>query len=497
MSLMGIDIGTTGCKAAAFAEHGMCLGSAYREYPTLHPQPGWAELDSHAVWAAIQEVIAEVATRTAGDPIAALAVSSMGEAMVPVSSSREMLGNSILMSDARGAEYTDELLTRLDVQQFFAINPNIPGRNYSLPKLCWLRDHQPDLYHRTDTFLLWGDVVGFMLGCDPITSYSLANRTLLFDLAHEEWSDQLLTMANIDKAKLARPVPSGTLAGIADTRRAADLGLPPGVRIIVGGHDQCCNALGAGVIHPGKAVCGIGTVECITPVFGTMPPASSMLAHGLNIEHHLLPGLYVAFLYNQGGALLRWFRDTFATAETRHDGISVYDRLGAEMPTEPTRLFTLPYFEMTGPPRYISDATGAILGLTTSTTRGEILKSIMEGVTFYFLEGLHQLADLGIDTTEFIATGGGATSDAWLQIKADIFGVPLRRPHVTEAGTLGAAMLAGLATGIYVSPDDAVAQCVDYEKIFLPDPQHHAQYQERAAQFHQLFPALYPYLQQR
>lgn len=488
MSLLGIDIGTTGCKAAAFCEDGACLASAYREYPTLHPQEGWAELDSRKVWAAVCEIIREVAARTCDDPITALAASSMGEAMTPVSRDREILGNCILMSDARGSEYVDVLRAQLDQPAFYAINPNILGPHYSLPKLRWLKAHQPQLYARADKFLLWGDIVAFMLGCDPMTSYSLANRTLLFDIRAEDWSPSLLAFSGLNREKLPIPVPSGTVAGVVHDRIAADLGLPRGVRVVVGGHDQCCNAFGAGITQAGRAVCGIGTFECITPVYDHLPDTAAMLTQGMNIEHHVLPGLYVSFLYNQAGSLVRWFRDTFAAdALTAAD---IYEKLSAEMPADPTGLFVLPYFEQTGPPHFVSDASGAILGLKTSTTRGEILKAIMEAVTFYFVESVQALAAMGIDTTELIATGGGAKSDAWLQITADILGVPVLRPRTTEAGTLGAAMLAGIATGAYATPDEAVAHCVTIKRRFVPDASRHHHYCRRAVSFRELYPAL-------
>jgi xylulokinase len=261
----------------------------------------------------------------------------------------------------------------------------------------------------------------------------------------------------------------------------------------VGGHDQCCNSFGSGIYQAGKAVCGIGTVECIAPTYATIPEAEDMLPNGLNVEHHILPGLYVSFIYNQAGSLLKWFKATFAATEAQRAD-QVYDLLTQEMPVEPTTLLTLPYFEPTGTPYFITDASGALIGLKTTTTRGEILKSLLECETLYFLESMLTLKHLGIDTSEFVATGGGAKSNAWLQIKADIFGVPFVRLNVVEAGTLGAAMLAGLATGIFHSPQEAVACYVKPERRFEPDWQRHAVYQEKYAKYQQLYPTLKPLL---
>jgi xylulokinase len=420
----------------------------------------------------------------------------MGEAMTPVSDERRILGTCILSSDTRGLEYVRSLSRQISQEAFFQINPNIFGPQYSLPSLLWLREHQPALFAQAYKFLLWGDLVTFMLGCDPVTSYSHANRTLLFDIRGEDWSDALLLLTGIERAKLPVPTPSGTVAGLVSDCVARELNLPKGVVVVVGGHDQCCNSLGAGVYQAGKAVCGIGTFECITPTYGHLPDAVAMLRNGLNIEHHVLPGLFVSFIYNQGGTLVRWFRDTFARADRKllPVGEDIYDALAREMPPVPTRLFTLPYFEITGPPSFVADASGVIVGLKTSTTRGEILKSIMESVTFYFAESLHALKEIGVDTSEFIATGGGAKSDQWLQLKADIFGVPFARPRVTEGSVLGAAILAGIAIGVFHHPAEGVDQFVKSDRVFEPDPIRHRIYQEKLQAYRELFPLLRGFL---
>ncbi len=494
MSLLGVDVGTTGCKAGAFTQDGRCLASAYREYRTLHSAPGLAELDSRAVWRSVQEVIREVAQATARDPVSAMAVSSLGEAMVPVTRQREILASSILCMDSRGAEYIDRLRESFDDRAFYSINPNTLGPQYSLPKLLWLRDHEPAVFEKADHFLLWADLVPFMLGGEPIASNSLANRTLLLDLSRNDWSEPLLRWSGIDRSRLGRVVPGCTVLGTISREAAAELGLPVDVTLVAGGHDQCCNALGSGVIVPGQAVCGIGSFECLTPAYSRIEDPLKMLELGLNIEHHVLADLYVSFVFNQAGTLVKWFRDTFAAADRPPEGMDLYQMLNEEMPEAPTRLLVLPYFEPAFCPRLVSDARGVIMGLGTHTTRGEILKAIMEGITFYFVESIQSLNRLGADTTQFVATGGGARSDRWLQIKADIFGVPFIRPRVTEGSLVGAAMLAGLSTGVFASPAEAVSRFVEHDRVFEPCPTRHRIYQERLALYHEMLPAMHALL---
>ncbi|OPZ86941.1 MAG: Xylulose kinase [bacterium ADurb.Bin429] len=496
MSLLGIDVGTSQCKAAAFAVDGRCLAAASRAYPTLRPEFGYAELSSARVWRDVRDVMAEVARRTTNDPITALCVGSCGEAMVPLTRDRRILGNAILSSDIRGVEYSDMLRESFGQEAFYRLNPNVIGPHYSLPKLCWMRDHDPDLYARADYFLSWADAVTFLLGCEPVTNTSLANRTLLFDLDAGDWSEALLAWSGIERARLGRVVPGGTVVGTIADSTADALGLPRGVMVVAGGHDQCCNALGCGAIAAGMAVCGMGSYECITPIFPKPTNPLAMLAAGLNIEDHVLPGLYVAFLYNQAGILVKWFRETFA-AEATDDEDDLYFRLNTEMPGSPTELLVLPHFDPPQWPRFIGDTAGVILGLHTSTTRGEILKAIMECATLYFVEGVDALHAMGMPLTSCVAAGGGARSDAWVQIKADIFGIPFMRPRVAEGGLMGAAMLAGLATGVFASPTEATETCVQADRVFEPDPHRHMRYREKAARYQAMYPTLAELLMNR
>lgn len=494
---MGIDIGTTGCKAGVFSADGNCLAQVYREYHILHKQEGWAELDSREVVSCARDVIRETALAVRPkDPVTALSISSLGEAMTPVSRDRKILGNSILCSDIRGGDLLATMLNGMNQNEFYQINPNILGVNYSLPKLLWIKKNEPDLYGQADHFLLWADLIAFLLGCDPVTSYSLANRTLLFDVRREDWSDKLLALAGIDRAKLPPPRPSGTIAGTISSKAAKEFGLNKGASVVLGGHDQCCNALGAGAIEAGSAVCGIGSFECITPVYDHIPDQNYMLKCGLNVEHHLIAGRYVSFIYNQAGLLVKWFRDTFAAADRRlcKEHENIYDKLTAEMPAAPTRLLVLPCFDITGPPEYIANASGVIAGLKTGTKRGEILKAIMECETFYFIDSLKALEKIGIKVARLMATGGGARSGQWLQIKADILGIPIVRPVTTEAGLLGAALLAGFATKIFNDFSEGIQQFVKTDRIFEPNQETSRIYRERFEMYRNFFPTMRSFL---
>lgn len=494
MSLLGIDAGTSGCKSAVFSEDGRLLGLAYEEYDYSHPQRGWAELDAPLVWSLVKRTI-QKACQAAGsrDPVRALCVSSMGEAVVPVTGQREIAGPSLLNFDARGDDYLPALAQTMPVERLYRMNGNTLGSPYTLTKLKWMKEHQPALYRQADVFLHWSGFIAFMLGASPAVDYSLANRTLLFDLDQQDWSGELIDWAGLDREKLPPCVPSGQVIGSVSRSSAEELGIPAGIPIVSGGHDQCCNAVGCGIISPGTSLYGMGTQLCITPVFAARPDPAQMIERGLNTEHHVVPGQYVSFIYNQGGVLVKWFRDTFAQTEQRaaaQAGQSLYPALFAEMPEGPSGVMVLPHFTTTGPPGFLNDSAGVIAGLKLETSRGEILKGVIESATFYLRSCYEQLPGTGITVDTFTAAGGGSQSDAWVQLSADILGRPFLRTKVHEAGTLGAAILAGTGSGLFESLAAGTAQMVQIARRFDPEPASQRAYNERLAIYQKIAPAL-------
>ncbi len=497
MNLLGIDMGTTGFKLALFTTDGDILDSVYREYDQNESQPGWAELDATAIWADVKAAITAVCARNSLANIQALSVSSMGEAVVPVSADRRILGPSISNFDYRGEEFLNELSLKLTPEYLYAINGNTLGNHYTLTKLKWIQSHQPGLYDQTYKFLHWSGLLAFMLGAEPAVDFSLANRTLLFDINRCLWSDELLSAAGLDRSKLPDPVPSAMQIGHVSDHIAAEVGLPKKLPIISGAHDQNANAVGCGVLNPGSAVYSMGTFQCITPVFSTQPTTDLMIERGLNTEHHAIPDRFVSFIYNQGGSIVKWYRDTFARSEKHQAGTSgaaIYPTLFAEISNDVSRVVVLPHFSTMGPPDFVADSRGVIAGLRLDTSRGDILKGILEGVTYSLKEVVDSLASTPIHIKDYRAVGGGSQSDIWVQTCADIFGQPIIRPEITEAGALGAAIIAGVGAGIFDDFAQGVDNMVRLERTFEPDPDRHERYQARFQQYRQLWPLLSDYL---
>jgi xylulokinase len=496
MSLMGIDVGTSGCKAVIFSPEGTILSSAYREYAFVSPQPGWGQLDSLVVWGKIKEAIAEAAGRCS-EAVSALAVASLGESMVPVTRDRKILGDSLLLFDPRGDEFLEELGGCMDQETLYRISGNMLGSTYSLSKLMWIKRHWTEVYEKAQVFLFWSGLVAFMLGADPAADYTLANRSLLFDLDRTDWSDRLLSWSALDKDKLPEAVPPATVIGRVSKQASQELGLPEGAAICAGAHDQCANALGSGVTEAGDAMFGMGTYLCIMPVFAERPPSSAMIERGLNTEHHARSGRFVSFIYNQCGSAVKWYRDTFAAEEHRQalaEGLDVYDRLFAELPEDPSSVAVLPHFAFMGPPEFVSDASGVIAGLRLDTRRSDILKGILEGAIFSLKESVSTLPGAGIHLRRYRATGGGSRSRAWVQLCADILGRPFERTDVSEAGALGAAILAGSGTGVYASLEEGTAVTVRIRDRLDPTAANIEPYEQRYKRYLHLWSLLEDYL---
>jgi xylulokinase len=267
---------------------------------------------------------------------------------------------------------------------------------------------------------------------------------------------------------------------------------------VTGGHDQPCGALGAGVVEDGVGTYATGTVECITPAFRKRVVDPRLLENNIACYPHVVPGLFVALTFNfTGGSLLKWYRDTFAGAEkaiAKRTGRDVYDLILAEAPQDPTSLFVLPHFTATGTPHFDTESKGVIAGLRLSTGRGEVVRAILEGVTYEMALNARVLADCGASIRSFRAIGGGAKSPIWMQLKADLLGQPIHAMKVSEAVCLGASILAGAATGVYKSAQKASLQISKIERTYRPDARRAGLYRERFDRYRELYPLLRDWL---
>jgi len=490
MSVLGLDIGTTGCKAVVFASDGQILSSAYEEYPLIFPRPGWAEIHSDLIWAAVQRVVAAAAQKSA-DPVKALSVSVFGESFMPVGRDGTPLYNTILSFDARAQQQAERLAEKLGRREIFQLTGMPQHSSYTVNKVMWLRDHEPEVFRKTWKMLLWEDYFFLKLGLEPRVDYSVIGRTLALDVRTRTWAQPVFEAAGLDPELFASPCPSGEVLGEVSSQAAEALGLPKGVTVVAGGHDQPACALGAGVVDPGVSTDTTGTVECMTMAMAEPVLTDAMLASNICVYPHVAPGRYVslAYLYS-AGSILRWYRDRFgaeALAEAKRTGRDVYDLLIEKAPEGPIDLFLLPHFAGTGTPYLDSDSKGLIAGLTLNTTPADVTRAILDGVAYEMRVNLEAVRSGGLQVAKFSAIGGGSRSDRWCQTKADVTGLPVDALDVSEAGCLGVAMLAGTAIGVWPSLDEAIRQLVRPRKSFQPNPAQQKLYERGYGVYRQIY----------
>jgi xylulokinase len=306
----------------------------------------------------------------------------------------------------------------------------------------------------------------------------------------------VLTFGELDPDRLSIVQQSGVAAGelTDELTRVLGLGQPP--LVVSGGHDQACAALGAGLTRAGLAMVSTGTAEVVEvalPSPKVLTTNDSLYRGNISLYAHVVPDLYLAMTLNQsGGLLLRWFRDTLCLDDllaARHSGRDAYDLILASAPAGPTSLLVLPHFQGSGSPWFDTASKGAILGLTFGATKAEIAKALLEGLTFELRVNLDVLADGRVAIDELRAVGGGAKSDLWLQMKADVTAIPVVAPRVTDAAAWGAAMLAGVAAGAFASAAEAADRTVHFDRRFAPGTAA-AAYAPRYQLYREVYPTL-------
>jgi len=493
MLIAGLDIGTTGCKVTVYGNDGKCFGKTHREYE-ISRVAGQHELDPETVWRAVCECVREAAEAWPG--IRAVGVTSFGESFVLLDGDGCVLMPAMLYTDPRGEEECAMLADLIGARKISSITGMNPQRTYSLPKLMWVREHRPDLFALVARVLLVQDFIVYKLTGIAQIDYSLASRTMAFDIRRLDWSDTMLAVAGMDRSLFSKPVPSGTVAGSVTEECAAALCLGADTLIVSCCHDQVAAAVGAGIFESGMAIDGTGTVECITPLLEAIPSSPLVRQGNYAVVPYAVSGKYVCYAYSfTGGVLLKWYRDNFAKEETskaRVSGSNVYKTLSDAVRPEPTGILVLPHFAGAATPYMDGGSKGGIVGLTLEHTGSDVFKAIMEGVTYEMLLNIEILEEAGIRIDMLRATGGGASSKTWLQIKADILNRPIVSLGNCEAGTVGSVMLTGVASGAFADLRSAGSLIIDEGETFYPDPARRDIYSGLYAKYRLLYGAIRP-----
>ncbi len=448
MSLLGIDIGTTGTKGAVFSDDGCVLASAGRSYPLLVPDSACCELDTGAVLEAVEEVIRECTAAVRTDPVRAVGISTMGDSLTLVDSSGRPLSYTVVgAADRRAAGEAGELEKRFGRENLFRRTGAVPGAFTALAKILWFRENRPSLYEAAAKFTGLQELVHLCLGVEPAMDYSLASRTMLMDVTAKTLAVPLFREIGLGKDRFFPVAEASSVRGTVSPQAAERLGLDRETVIVAGGFDQCCAALGSGCISPGVTALGMGTLEAIVPYLehAVFDPALLEGHHGCNL--HVLPGGYstLGYVTSSGGALA-WFDRKFLRGSA---DIYREEYLDSVLSGASNVRF-YPYITGSGTPRIDENRTASVYGLTLETGLDDMARALLEGIVFEVKRNVDDFRSAGVEVSILKASGGGARSDRLLQLRADVTGLPVERVPVTEAGCLGAAFLAGLGTGIFL-----------------------------------------------
>jgi len=500
MLLVGIDVGTSGTKAVVLDGDGRLLAAATAEHPLSTPRPGHSEQDPEDWWrsacAATRQALA--APAVAGRTVAAIGLSGQMHGLVMLDGHGRTLRPCILWNDQRSAPQCARIERELGIPELVRRTGNrlLPG--FTLPKILWCREHEPDLARRAAMHLLPKDWLRWRLsdGTAFATEVSDASGTLLLDCGRRRWSEEMLAVAGLGRDALPECHESVEVTARVGPEAARAMGIPAGTPIVGGGGDQAAQAVGAGIVRPGRVSCTIGTSGVVFAASDAWRPTPDGSLHAFC---HAVPGAWhlMGVMLSAGGSF-RWYRDTIARdakAEALALGVDPYELLASEAASVAPGaegLAFLPYLTGERCPHPDPHARGAFVGLAASHGRAHLTRATLEGVTMGLLDNLDLVRSVGVPVDGVRLSGGGARSAFWRQLCADLFGVPVATLNSEEGGAaFGAALLAGVGIGRWPDVPTASDACVRETGGVAPGPDA-PRYAPHVARFRALYPALAP-----
>jgi xylulokinase len=491
--LIGLDVGTTNTKAVVFRpERGDVSAVAARPTPYTPETGPTREIEPEALWATVAACLREVVAVTSG-PIQAVGVASMAEAGVPLDAAGRPLYRIIPWYDPRTEPQLRRTLAEVGAERLFRVTGQASRHVYSLYKLQWLRENQPGAFRALRRWLSVADYVVWRLTGAAATDPSLASRTMLFDQRRRAWSAEQLDLAGVATEQLPVVLPSGATAGRVTEPAAQATGLPVGVPVAVGGHDHLCGAVAAGGIAPGQVVDSIGTAESVVvPVGGYRDDVR--LGQGRICSYaHVVPGLFViqGGMALSGGALA-WLAERLYPGAP--DPITGALAAAEVVPPGSDGLLFYPYLGGNGAPVGDENVAAGFIGLRSQHEPGHLVRALLEGVAFGIRDTLDVIGDVvGEVAPPIRVVGGGARSPLWLQIRADVLGLPVEAVEVPEAVAVGAALLAGVGAGVFADAGEAAAAVKREAARFAPDARARPLYEQLYREgYRVLYPALKP-----
>jgi len=502
-SILAFDLGTTALKCALHDLDGYVLAKASEEYQLITPDADSVEMEVETYWQAFKSAVAKALKESGVNPteIKALGVSAQGETLILVDRDGKPLRRAIVWLDNRAQKEADELGDIFGHRHAFEITGQVKlVPTWPASKILWLKQNEPEIFEKTGKFLLIEDYFLYRLTGEYVCEGSLVTSTCYWNFQTRAWWKEMLQELNVSEGQLPQYRESGEAVGKLRPEIAAELGLSPNTVACTGALDQACGAIGVGNIKPGifSENTGAALAICATVNQPILDPGNQMPCH-----YHGLPGLYMLHTFTSGGIVMRWFRDEFAGPDmrvSRTSGLDAYDLMGMEAArVQPgcEGLVMLPHLQGAMAPEANPKASGVFYGFTLRHGRGHFTRAIMEAVGFIVRRNIEVIEGLGVLVNEVRALGGGARSRIWKQMEADIIGRPVLTTTNEEAATLGAAILAGKAVGLYSSVEEAAEEMIQIKERFEPASANRAVYDETFGAYIKLYDALCPLFETR
>jgi xylulokinase len=489
MKLLGIDVGTGGTRAVILSETGKVLASATHEHAAFaSPQVGWAEQDPLDWWQAGAGAIKEVLKKAGitGDDISCVGLAGQMHGAVLLDENNQVLRPALIWCDQRTQAQCDWLNETIGASRIIELTCNPALTNFTLTKLLWVREHEPEIWKRSRRVLLPKDYVRFRLTGEQAIDMADASGTLMLDVAHRRWSEEMMTAAGLPMSCLPRLFESPEVCARISGEGAAATGLKVGTPVVAGAGDQAGGAVGMGIVRPGSVSATIGTSGVVFAA--TDHPAMDAQGRVHAFCHAIPQQWHVMGVTQAAGLSLRWFRDLLGSNVS-------YDELTREaraVPPGSAGVLWAPYLMGERTPHLDPKARGALVGFTASHTRGHVVRAILEGVAFSLKDTFSLFETMQVPVSSIRLGGGGARSPLWRQIQADVYGHEVEIVEAEEGAAYGAALLAGVGAKHWATVEEACAAAVHVAERVRPDPAARQVLSKQYELYRQLYVALKP-----
>lgn len=494
--LIGVDLGTSGTKTVLFDKKGNVIASKTIEYPLYQAKNGWAEQDPEDWWHAARDTIKSVVedSGVSADDIAGLGISGQMHGLVMLDKEGKVLRRSIIWCDQRTANECAEITEKVGAERLIEITANPALTGFTASKILWVRNNQPEIYEKCAHILLPKDYVRYMLTGDFATEVSDASGMQLLDIPGRCWSREVCEKLDIDMKMLPKVYESPEVTGVVSEKAAELTGLNAGTIVVGGAGDNAAAAVGTGVVEDGKAFTTIGTSGVVFAHTDKITIDPKGRVHTFCCA---VPGAWHVMGVTQGAGLsLKWFRDNFCRSEidtAAGMGVDPYYLMDKEAELSPigcNKLIYLPYLMGERTPHLDPDCRGVFFGLSAMHTKYDMLRAVMEGVTYSQRDSVEVLRSMGAQIDEMLACGGGGSSKLWRQMLADTYNCPVKTVVSKEGPALGVAILAAVGAGIYKSVPEACRAVIKTNPAQSPLEENVPQYESYYNVYKSLYPAL-------